>query len=76
MAVHTFKDARQAISDVVGYHPNIFLAPLAVQLKELVLEPLDIPSSITPYVIILNGLDETLSPDDQKLVLDVHLALP
>jgi len=71
MAVHTFKDARQAISEVVGYDPHIFLAPLAVQLKKLVLEPLDILSSIAPYVIILDGLDETLSPDDQQLVLDV-----
>ena len=48
MAVHTFQDAKQAISDVVTYDPHIFLASLAVQLKKLVLEPLDIPCSITP----------------------------
>ena len=46
MVVHTFKDARQAISDVVGYDPSL-------------------------PVIILDGLDETPSPDDQQLVLDV-----
>jgi hypothetical protein len=71
MAVHTFKEAKTAISDVVSCDPHIFLAPLAIQLKKLVLEPLDIPCTITPYVIILDGLDETLSPDDQQLVLDV-----
>jgi len=71
LAVHTFKDAKTAISDVISCDPHIFLAPLAIQLKKLVLEPLDIPCSITPYVIILDGLDETLSPDDQQLVLDV-----
>ena len=37
MAVHTFQDAKQAISDVVTYDPHIFLASLAVQLKKLVL---------------------------------------
>jgi len=34
MAVHTFKDAKTAISDVVSCDPHIFLAPLAVQLKK------------------------------------------
>jgi len=40
MAVHTLKDAKEAISDVVNHDPHIFLAPLAVQLKKLVLKPL------------------------------------
>ena len=73
MAVHTLKDAKEAISDVVSRDPHIFLAPLAVQLKKLVLKPLKLfaPCGITPYVIILDGLDETLSPDDQQLVLNV-----
>ena len=73
MAVHTLKDAKEAISDVVSRDPHIFLAPLAVQLKKLVLEPLNLlaPCGITPYVIILDGLDETLSPDDQQLLLNV-----
>ncbi|KAF8800859.1 hypothetical protein BYT27DRAFT_6821236 [Phlegmacium glaucopus] len=73
MAVHTLQDAKGAISNVVSHDPHIFLAPLAVQLKKLVLDPLDLlaPSGIVPYVIILDGLDETLSPDDQQLVLNV-----
>ncbi len=73
MAVHTLKDAKEVISDVVRHDPHIFLAPLAVQLKKLVLEPLNLltPCGITPYVIILDGLDETISPDDQQLLLTV-----
>jgi len=73
MAVHTLKDAKKAISDVVSHDPHIFLAPLAVQLKKLVLELLNlfVLCGITPFVIILDGLDETLSPDDQQLVLNV-----
>ena len=73
MAVHTLQDAKNAISDVVNRDPHIFLAPLAIQLKKLVMEPLNllVPSGIVPYVIILDGLDETLSSDDQQLVLDV-----
>ena len=73
MAVHTLQDAKEAISDVVNHDPHIFLAPLAIQLKKLVMEPLNIlaQSGIVPYVIILDGLDETLSSDDQQLVLNV-----
>jgi len=39
----------------------------------LVLEPLDllIPNGITPYVVILDGLEETLSEDDQEQLLKV-----
>ena len=72
MAVHTLQDAKEAISEVVNYDPHIFLA-LAIQLKKLVVEPLNIlaPSGIVPYVIILDGLDETLSSDDQQLALNV-----
>ena len=73
MAVHTLQHAKKAISDVVNYDPHIFLAPLAIQLKKLVIEPLDLhaPSGTVPHVIILDGLDETLSSDDQQLVLNV-----
>ncbi|KAF8813065.1 hypothetical protein BYT27DRAFT_6392095 [Phlegmacium glaucopus] len=73
MAVHTLQDAKEAISNVVSHDPHIFLAPLAIQLEKLVLDPLNLlaPCGIVPYVIILDGLDETLSPDDQQLVLDV-----
>ena len=73
MAVHTFQDAKEAISDVINRDPHIFLAPLAIQMKKLVIEPLNLlsPSSIVPYVIILDGLDETLSSDDQQSVLNV-----
>ena len=73
MAVHTLQDAKEAISDVVNHDPHIFLAPLAIQLKKLVMEPLNLlaPSGIVPYVIILDGLDETLLSDDQQLVLNV-----
>ena len=72
MAVHTLQDAKDAIFDVVNHDPHIFLAPLAIQLKKLVMEPLNLlgPSGV-PYVIILDGLDETLSSDDQQLVLNV-----
>ena len=63
----------QRRSDVVNHDPHIFLAPLAIQLKKLILKPLNhlAPCSITPYVIILDGLDETLLPDNQQLVLNV-----
>ena len=73
MAVHTLQDAKEAISDVVNRDPHIFLAPLAIQLKKLVMEPLNLlaPSRIVPYVILLDGLDETLSSDDQHLLLNV-----
>ena len=73
MTVHTLQDAKEAISDVINHDPHIFLAPLAIQLMKLVMEPLNLlaPSGIVPYVIILDGLDETLSSDDQQLVLDV-----
>ena len=72
MAVHTLKDAKDAISNAISQDPHIFLAPLHDQLKKLVLEPFDVvaPCGITPYVIIFDGLDETLTPDDQQLVLD------
>ena len=75
MAVHTLQDAKEAISDVVNHDPHIFLAPLAIQLKKLVMEPLNLltPSGIVPYVIILDGLEETLLSDDQQLVLNVIL---
>jgi len=42
MAVHILKDAKEAISDVVNHDPHIFLAPLAVQLKPLILKPLNV----------------------------------
>ena len=73
MAVHTLQDAKEAISDVINRDPHIFLAPLAIQLKKLVIEPLNLlaPCGIVPYVIILDGLDETLSSDDQHLLLNV-----
>ena len=73
MAVHSLQDAKEVISDVINHDPHIFLAPLAIQLKKLVIEPLNLlaPSSIVPYVIILDGLDEALSSDDQQLLLDV-----
>ncbi|KAF9554681.1 hypothetical protein CPC08DRAFT_164943 [Agrocybe pediades] len=76
MAVHTLKDlkeAKLAISDAITRDPHIFAAPLSQQLKTLVLEPFDVvaPCGILPYVIVLDGLDETLSPENQQLVLDV-----
>ena len=72
MAVHTLQDAKEAIFDVMNHDPHIFLAPLAIQLRKLVIEPLNLlGSSGVPYVIILDGLDETLSSDDQQLVLNV-----
>ena len=73
MAVHTLQDAKELISDVINHDPHIFLAPLAIQLKKLVMEPLNLlaPCGIVPYVIILDGLDETLSSNDQQLVLNV-----
>jgi len=72
MAVHTLKDAKDEILSAITQDPHIFLAPLAHQLRKLVLEPLDvlIPNGITPHVIILDGLDETLSPDEQEVVLN------
>jgi len=73
MAVHTLKDAKDEISRTISQDPHIFLAPLAHQLKKLVLEPLDVlaPNGITPHVIILDGLDETLTPDEQEKLLDI-----
>ncbi|KAF9536697.1 hypothetical protein CPC08DRAFT_23332, partial [Agrocybe pediades] len=76
MAVHTLKDlkdAKLAISSAITRDPHIFAAPLSQQLKTLVLEPFDVvaPCGILPYVIVLDGLDETLSPENQQLVLDV-----
>ena len=70
MTVHTLQDAKEAISDVINHDPHIFLASLAIQLKKLVMEPLNLltPSGIVPYVIILDGLDEKLSSNDQQLV--------
>ena len=78
MAVHTLKDGKEAISDIVSRDPHILLAPLAAQLKKLVLEPLNLlaPCGITPYVIILDGLDKTLSPDDQQLLFNVISLYP
>ncbi|KAF4620557.1 hypothetical protein D9613_000082 [Agrocybe pediades] len=75
MAVHTLKDlkeAKSAISNAITRDPHIFVASLSQQLKTLVLEPFDVvaPCGILPYVIVLDGLDETLSPEDQQLVLD------
>jgi hypothetical protein len=54
----------------VDYDPHIFLAPLAIKLKKLVIEPLNLlaPSAVVPYV---NELDDTLPSDNQQLVLDV-----
>ncbi|KAF4612512.1 hypothetical protein D9613_012743 [Agrocybe pediades] len=76
MAVHTlkdFKEAKLAISDAITRDPHIFSAPLSQQLKALVLEPFDVvaPCGILPHVIVFDGLDETLSPEDQQLVLDI-----
>jgi hypothetical protein len=73
MAVHTLQDAKEAIFDVINHDPHMFLAPLAIQLKKLIMEPLNLlaSSGIVPYVIILDGLDETLSSDEQQLVLNV-----
>ncbi|KAF4615697.1 hypothetical protein D9613_012527 [Agrocybe pediades] len=76
MAVHTLKDlkeAKLAISEAITRDPHIFAAPLSQQLKTLILEPFDVvaPCGILPYVIVLDGLDETLSAEDQQLVLDV-----
>jgi len=71
MAVHTLKDSKEHISHAITQDPHIFSAPLAEQLTKLVLEPLDIliPNGITPHVIILDGLDETLTADEQEAVL-------
>ena len=75
MAVHTLQDAKEAILDVINHDPHIFLAPLAIQLKKLVIEPFNLLASsnirVVPYVIILDGLDETLSSQEQQLVLNV-----
>jgi len=73
MATLTLKDAKEAISKVISRDPHIFSASLADQMKKLVLGPLDLlaPCGIVPHVIILDGLDECLSDDDQQLVLDV-----
>jgi len=73
MATRTLKDAKEAISKVVSRDPHIFSASLADQIKKLVVGPLNLlaPCGIVPHVIILDGLDECLSDDDQQLVLDV-----
>ena len=73
MATLTLKGAKEAISKVISRDPHIFSASLADQMKKLVLGPLNLlaPCGIVPHVIILDGLDECLSDDDQQLVLDV-----
>ncbi|KAF9548970.1 hypothetical protein CPC08DRAFT_769158 [Agrocybe pediades] len=47
--------------------------PLAQQMKTLILNPSDIvaPGGIVPRVIVLGGPDETLSSEEQQLVLEV-----
>ena len=73
MATLTLKDAKEAISKVISHDPHIFSASLADQMKKLVVGPLNLltPCGIVPHVIVLDGLDECLSEDDQQLVLDV-----
>jgi len=73
MVTLTLKDAKEAISKVISRDPHIFSASLADQMKKLVVGPLNLlsPCGIVPHVIILDGLDECLSDDDQQLVLDV-----
>ena len=73
MAVHTLKDAKDDIAEAITQDPHIFSAPLAHQLRKLVLEPLDIfiPNGITPHVIILDGIDETLTPNEQETLLNI-----
>ena len=73
MATHTLKDAKEAISEVISRDPHIFSASLSDQMKKLIIDPLNLhaPCGIVPHVIILDGLDECLSDDDQQLVLDV-----
>ncbi|KAF8800867.1 hypothetical protein BYT27DRAFT_7312605 [Phlegmacium glaucopus] len=60
MAVHTLQHAKQAISNVVSHDPHIFLAPLAVQLKNLVLNPLDLFTPMRHRSLVLNVISETL----------------
>ena len=73
MATLTLKGAKEEITKVISRDPHIFSASIADQMKKLVLDPLSLlaPCGIVPHVIILDGLDECLSEDDQQLVLDI-----
>ena len=73
MATHTVPAANKDITRAVAHDPLIFSSSLENQMTKLVLEPLNSQAScgIVPYVIILDGLDECLSPDEQDSVLGV-----
>jgi hypothetical protein len=68
MATLTLPATKKKISRVITRDPHIFSAPLANQMKKLVLEPLEAEAScgIVPRVIILDGLDECLSDVEQE----------
>ncbi len=66
-------ESRLLIDQAVECNPHIFSRSLDTQLLHLILNPLSqLTQSQThrpPYVIIIDGLDECLKPEEQKVVI-------
>lgn len=73
MAFDSCTGTQEAISKAINKDPHIFAATLDDQIKEIILEPLDIASltGTTPHVIVFDGLDEILTPYQQVKLINV-----
>jgi len=66
--------AGTAISRVVEKFPDIFLSPIRVQFQKLLVEPLSdegVIDSNSPFVLLLDGLDECGSAKKREVLLEL-----
>ncbi|KAF8654834.1 hypothetical protein AX16_003354 [Volvariella volvacea WC 439] len=65
------KEVERAIDRVLGEDPKILEAELEVQWRKLVIETVKAVPNIPPALIVIDGLDECGSPNDQRRILNL-----